>query len=217
MNPPRNPFAGPKMRLTSRLFVRAAAAMALFSGCGVPGNEPGPEPGATVGVPELSQAPSTSASALPDTARVPAALAEFCAPPSASPPATTDGDAVAVGELMPGTLFRPVHALRCVVRTYSQWERLRSDAGEDPAKENGATPVTRSTFQDSVVIVASMGEQETSGYSIVVDDVRTRSGQLIVTVRSYRTSEGTVSPTFTHPVAIVRMVRPAGAVRFIER
>jgi hypothetical protein len=152
-----------------------------------------------------------------DTAAIPERLAEFCERPSHAGEGTAEGAEVPLVRLSAGSLFRPALALRCVVREFAQWESLRRYAGELPGSEVPLTPVHPSTFVDSVIIVASQGEQSTGGFDVTIAGVRADSRQASVVVRSAEPGDELVTQGFTHPVSIVRIALPSVPVRFVER
>jgi hypothetical protein len=94
-----------------------------------------------------------------------------------------------------------------------EWEELRAAVIND-----GATSVTPEFFTNGMLLVASMGEQTSGGYHISIQSVRSRGGELIVSVRSDGPEENeSVTMGFTHPIAIVRVAKSQGPVRFRER
>jgi hypothetical protein len=77
-------------------------------------------------------------------------------------------------------------------------------------------------FEQELVIVAMMGERNSSGYDIVVREVVVRDGGLEATVERIEPDmtvrEGTCAfaAVLTQPVAAMRVPRVAGEVRFSE-
>ncbi len=103
-------------------------------------------------------------------------------------------------------------ALRCVVRTWEQWERLVKYA-----KLRGFEAITPALFRGSVLIFVSMGEQPTGGVGVSILSASATRGELVVRVRSDSgTGDEPVTMGFTYPAEMIRVDGSYRTVRFLE-
>lgn len=182
----------------------------IFSGCGGSGNGEVKQVGAApvAVVPPQPPAPARSSETIPSFCSSPAKVSG-----SAEREATESGSPVDFQQMQVGSYFNPVESFRCVVRTMEEWEQLRAAVGSE-----GVASITPELFTDGMLLVASMGEQYSGGYYISIESVRSRSGELIVSVRSdVHEQNEPVTMGITHPVALVRVAKSQEPVRFRER
>lgn len=104
---------------------------------------------------------------------------------------------------------------RDVIRSQEEWGAFwaRVYAPLRPVPELPAV-----NFEESVIVVASMGERSSGGYAIDVDEVEQTDAGLRVVVRE--TSPGASCMTtaaLTQPVVAVRVPRTEGDIVFEER
>ena len=91
------------------------------------------------------------------------------------------------------------------------WETIYANRSPKPA-----LPVV--DFDESVVLVASLGSRSTGGYSIDVEGVYQASSGLHVVVQETSPAQSCVVTTAeTQPVVAVRVPRIEGAITFVER
>lgn len=191
-----------------------ALGVLLLSGCGGAEAEyPGP-PATDVKQESVPTNPPPPPER-PAPAPVPEALRKFCVRPRSigAPGETVPGSPVPFQHVPSGNHFNPVEPLRCVVRTMEEWERLR---GGSPSGE--IESVTPELFVDGMLLVATMGEQVTGGFSISIRSVDLRGGEIVVTVRSYESPDGEpVTMGFEYPLSLVRVAKSSAPVRFHEQ
>lgn len=92
------------------------------------------------------------------------------------------------------------------------WQQLASPFQPVP-------PVPAVDFATSLVVVAAMGQKNTGGYAITVDDVRATAGEVSISVTEQAPGSGcSVIQALTAPVAVVVVTpRFAGPATFVER
>jgi hypothetical protein len=104
---------------------------------------------------------------------------------------------------------------RLVIRTAAAWSEAwaRIVGNSDPRR-----PPPAIDFDHEMVVLVSMGERATGGYSITVDGVYDASGRVFAEVRERSPGAGCiVTEAFTQPIDAVRVPRRDGAVTVVER
>ena len=147
-----------------------------------------------------------------DTTRLPEPLRGFCsyADRSRLASAVVEGTPVEF-ERLRGSRSAPPDAVRCVVRSWDEWERLSVWANM-----GGFDSVTPELFAHSMLILASMGEAPTSGSSVWAESVHSADGVVRVLIRS-GSSGGDVLPAIVYPSDLIQLARTDAEVRFLER
>ena len=104
---------------------------------------------------------------------------------------------------------------RLVIDTPEAWTRVWSQI----VASHGPKPaLPRVDFEREIIVVAAMGQRSSGGYTISIDSA-TRAGDAIilsVTERSPGRTCGTTA-ALTAPVALARLSRQSGPIRFSER
>lgn len=168
--------------------------------------------------------PDTVAYAQIDTAgvQVPPELGAFCRPgtaslrPGTAPPAVEGGRGESVPAVIifkhPQTHIR--QPVRCVVRQAQDWATLWSAArrGVTPAP-----PVPPVDFGASMLLVAGMGPQPSTGYGIAITEVRRTESAIVATVERYVPGVCPRGAGFTEPMHAIAIPRYNAPVRFVEK
>jgi hypothetical protein len=93
----------------------------------------------------------------------------------------------------------------------SAWEQVMG--GIEPSE-----PAPEIDFATTLILVATMGAQISTGYAVAIDDVHTMDGDAWVTVSE--SSPGSRCPTgdaITRPATVVAVPRYEGETTFVER
>jgi hypothetical protein len=79
-------------------------------------------------------------------------------------------------------------------------------------------PLPAVDFEREAIVIASMGQRSSGGYTISIDSARTAGDTitLVVTERSPGRSCGTTA-ALSSPVALARVTRPTVPIRFVEK
>ncbi|MDQ3997842.1 MAG: protease complex subunit PrcB family protein [Gemmatimonadota bacterium] len=104
---------------------------------------------------------------------------------------------------------------RLVIRTAAAWSEAwtRITGPSDPLR-----PPPAIDFDHEMVVLVSMGERATGGYSIAIEGVYDASGRIFAEVREKSPGAGCfVTEAVTRPVDAVRVPRRDSAVIFVER
>ena len=104
---------------------------------------------------------------------------------------------------------------RLIVRDQAAWTRAWTDVvgSHTPIP---ATPVA--DFARETIVIASMGQRNSGGYSVSIDSAGVAGDTVIlaVTERSPGRTCGTTG-ALTQPIALARVLRPNAVVRFVEK
>lgn len=122
----------------------------------------------------------------------------------------TDGTPIQFRRVLKGRAAPP-EPLRCVVRNWDEWERLRT-WGQMERFDS----VTPELFTDSMLLFASMGKEPTNAYSTTVQSVHALEGKLRVLVWSSQVG-GISTMEIAYPFDLVQVRKSDAEVRFLER
>lgn len=105
-------------------------------------------------------------------------------------------------------------AERIVVEDAAAWERLWPEL----LRSHSPAPLPRVDFAREAIVVATMGQRATGGYTISIDGAQVAGDTitLVVTSRSPGRTCGTTA-ALSSPMALARVTRPRVPIRFVER
>jgi len=125
-------------------------------------------------------------------------------------PSTGRVEVTTVASFDPGSTDSP--RSRLAVRSAALWDSVA------PSLYRDAPASSVFDFNRETVVVARMGSQSSSGYSIAVTGAAVAGGELVVEVQETVPGRGCGNLTvITSPVVVARVARAGLPVRFVER
>lgn len=104
---------------------------------------------------------------------------------------------------------------RIVVEDAATWARIWPELVGSHSPKPALPPAD---FSREVIVIVSMGQRSSGGYSITIDSAVTTNGvvSLVVTEHSPGRTCGTTA-ALSSPIALARLAKPAAPIRFIEK
>jgi hypothetical protein len=104
---------------------------------------------------------------------------------------------------------------RMVIRDAVSWSKLWLNI---VGTHSPVPPLPAADFTRETIVVASMGQQRTGGYSMTIDSAGVAGDTVILTVTEHRPGRtcGTTA-ALTAPIALARVLRPNAQLRLVEK